>query len=263
MISSSRNRKSLVFVGCVLLAWSLVSVSDLVSPVLLPSPAAVCAAAVRLFASSSLALDLAITARRVCLALFIAAIPGIPLGLIFGYRPRLYAWFEDTLNALRSVPATCLFPLLLIVIGVGEPSIIVLAAYPCFLLFLVNSASGARLAEPYRIRHAEALGAGSLRIMKDLLFFEAMPHILAALRTCVSYALVLVVAVEMFIGVGKHGLGRKIFDLQSNFDIPETYAAIIVTGLFGVALNTLVNMAERRLLHWMPQSDELSGGKPL
>jgi len=263
MISNSRSLKSLIFIGGVLLAWSLVAAFDLISPVLLPSPSAVCAAVVRLFGSGSLAQDLAVTARRVCLALLIGALPGIPLGLIFGYRPRLYAWFEDSLNALRSVPATCLFPLLLIVIGVGETSIVILAAYPCFLLFLVNAASGARLAEPYRIRHAEALGAGSLRIMKDLLFFEALPHILAALRTCVSYALVLVVAVEMFIGVGKHGLGRKIFDLQSNFDIPETYAAIIVTGLFGVALNTLVNLAERRVLHWMPQADELSGGKPL
>lgn len=263
MISSSKALKRIIFIGAVLLVWSLISAFALVSPVLLPSPSSVLKATIQLFMVGSLASDLAVTARRVSLALMIGAVGGIPLGLIFGYRPRLYAWFEDSLNALRSVPATCLFPLLLIVIGVGEASIVVLAAYPCFLLFLVNSASGARLAEPYRIRHAEALGAGSLRIIKDLLFFEALPHIMAALRTCVSYALVLVVAVEMFIGVGKHGLGRKIFDLQSNFDIPETYAAIIVTGLFGVALNTLVNVAERRLLHWMPQSDEQLGGKLL
>lgn len=246
--------KRLAFPTVVVAAWLILSWSAIVSPILLPSPLAVVEAVFTLIAKQGLLEDFFVTGRRVSSAIAIGAMIGVPVGLLFGYKPRIYSWFEDTLNALRSVPATCLFPLLLIVIGVGESAIIVLAAYPCLLLFMVNAATGAQQANPYRLRYALAFTRNPLRIIVDVLFYEALPLIMAALRTCVSYALVLVVAVEMFIGVGKHGLGRKIFDLQSNFQIPETYAAIILTGAFGVILNYAVNRFEARMLHWLPNS---------
>ena len=246
-------RRLAIAVICFLLWWA-VTATGTVAPVLLPSPVAVTRALVELLAKGHLLTDLGTTARRVSFALIIGGGLGIPIGLLFGHKPKLYAWFEDLLHALRSVPATCLFPLLLIVIGVGESSIVVLAAYPCLLIFLVNAASGAMLAEKSRIRQAEALGATSFQVIKDVLFYEALPHLTAALRTCVSYALVLIVAVEMFIGVGQYGIGRRVFDLQSNFQIPETYAAILVTGAFGILLNYLVSRLERHLLRWLPQS---------
>lgn len=243
-----------VFGAVFLAVWWGVCALGLVAPVLLPSPLSVFQAGVQLFANGHLLSDLATTARRVVLALVVGGVIGIPLGLVFGYKPRLYAWFEDPLHALRSVPATCLFPLLLIVIGVGEASIVILAAYPCLLIFLVNAASGAALAERSRVRQAEALGATPFQLIKDVLFFESLPHLTAALRTCVSYALVLIVAVEMFIGVGQFGIGRRIFDLQSNFQIPETYAAICVTGALGISLNYIVAQLEAYFLRWLPQA---------
>ena len=130
--------------------------------------------------------------------------------------------------------------------------------YPCLLIFIVNSATGASLTDTSRLRLARALGSSQFAIVRDLVFYEALPHIMGAVRTCVSYSLVLVVAVEMFIGVGKSGLGRAIFDLQSNFKVPETYAAICVTGLLGILLNVIVTRTESYLLRWLPRLDERS-----
>jgi len=254
MSFNSSLLRRLVFSSALLAVWWTVCALGLVAPVLLPSPISVFRAGTELFGNGNLLSDLGTTARRVVLALVFGGVIGIPAGLVFGYKPRLYAWFEDPLHALRSVPATCLFPLLLIVIGVGEASIVILAAYPCLLIFLVNAASGAALAEPSRVSQAEALGATPLQLIWDVLFFEALPHLTSALRTCVSYALVLIVAVEMFIGVGQFGIGRRIFDLQSNFDIPQTYAAIFVTGALGVSLNYIVAQLEAYFLRWLPQA---------
>jgi ABC-type nitrate/sulfonate/bicarbonate transport system permease component len=228
----------------------------LVDPIILPSPLAVASALIDLLTHHGLLRDLAETSGRVLAALLIASVIGIPLGLFFGYQKRLYGLVEGPLHALRSVPATCLFPLLLIVIGVGEKSIITLAAYPCLLILMVNSASGASLAEPSRVRQGRILGLTPFQLVTQVLFYEALPHITTGLRTSVSYALVLVVAVEMFIGVGHGGLGRRIYDFQSSFQIPETYSAILVTGALGLLLNWLVGRLERRLLRWLPQTVE-------
>ena len=92
------------------------------------------------------------------------------------------------------------------------------------------------------------------------LVFEAMPHILAGIRNAVSYALVLVVAVEMFIGISPHGVGRRIFEYQSAYQNPQTYAAIVVAGGLGILLNASVTFMERRLLWWLPNTDQPEGG---
>ena len=247
---------ALTIYALILAAWWLVTACGWVQPIILPSPKAVASTMIELFSSGGLLRDLAVTGGRVVAALIIAAVVGIPIGLFFGYKKRFYEMVEGPLHALRSVPATCLFPLLLIVIGVGEKSIVTLAAYPCLLILMVNSATGAGLAEPSRVRQGKILGLSPFKLVTEVLFFEALPHITAALRTSVSYALVLVVAVEMFIGVGQDGLGRKIFDYQSGFRIPETYSEIIVTGALGVGLNLIITLLEKRLLRWLPQTQE-------
>jgi ABC-type nitrate/sulfonate/bicarbonate transport system permease component len=175
---------------------------------------------------------------------------GLPLGLFLGYHARLYRNVESVFHALRSVPATALFPLLLIIVGVGESSIVVVATYPGLLIILINAANGALLADPRRVRQAETLGMSAWQITSRVLFYESLPLVLGALRTVVSYALVLVIAIEMFIGVGENGLGRRIFDLQSSYKIPEAYAVILLTAAVGIALNLVVSMIEAYLLRW-------------
>ena len=198
--------------------------------------------------------DAAVTLRRLGVALLLAILIGLPVGLLLGYYSRLYRDLEGIFHALRSVPATALFPLLLIVIGVGEQSIVFVATYPGLLIVLINGATGAIQADPRRVRQAEILGMSGWQIVTRVLFYESLPLVLSALRTVVSYALVLVIAIEMFIGVGESGLGRRIFDLQSSYRIPEAYAVILITALIGILLNVLVSTIEGYLLRWQSEN---------
>jgi ABC-type nitrate/sulfonate/bicarbonate transport system permease component len=240
----------------VLFIWFLVTslgTPKLVDPVILPSPQSVLRAGAQLFVREefsngkpvTLMTDLMVTMRRLGVSLFISVLIGLPLGLFLGYYARLYRYSEGIIHALRSIPATALFPLLLIVVG---------ATYPGLLIITVNAASGVILADPRRVRQAEILGMSSWQILYRVLFYESLPLVLSALRTVVSYALVLVIAVEMFIGVGENGLGRRIFDLQSSYKIPEAYAVILLTAVIGISLNLLVTVTERYLLRWQSEN---------
>lgn len=251
------NRVSGIFVSfcSLLIIWLLItSVGKLVDPVILPAPQTVLYAGAKLFIHDTLAHDTLVTLRRLVLSLFLSVIIGLPVGLFLGYKAQLYNKIESIFHSLRSIPATALFPLLLIVIGVGEQSIVFIATYPGLLIVLINSANGVMLANPRRVRQAEILGMSSWQIISRVLFYEALPHVLSAIRTVVSYALVLVIAVEMFIGVGENGLGRRIFDLQSSYRIPEAYAVIILTAIVGILLNLLVSITEGYLLRWQKET---------
>ncbi|MFB3813298.1 MAG: ABC transporter permease [Terriglobales bacterium] len=239
----------------ILLLWAAVAGLRLVDPIVLPAPWDVVRAFPRIF-RERLGADIALTIGRVLAALAIASAIGIPAGLFLGYRRRYYQMVEAPLHALRSIPASALFPLFLIIAGVGETSIIALAAYPSLLVMLVNAVTGAVLANKRRLYQARLLELSAAETVHDILFYEALPNIFDGLRTAVSYSLVLVVAVEMFVGLGERGLGRAIYEYQATYRIPETYAAVMIAGTIGILLNVLVTQLQNRMLRWLPNVDE-------
>lgn len=256
MARSRQFIRSVAVPLAVLAGWCAVSKLGLTDPIILPSPASVGRAIFTLILSQSFLADVFHTVGRVAGAVTIAAVSGIPMGLYLGYRREVYAFVEGPIHALRSVPASALFPLLLLVVGVGNSAIVALATYPSLLVILVNVVSGARRANIRRIYQAEILGLSPFRKLRDVLFYEALPQIFDGVRTAVSYSLVLVIAVEMFIGAGDKGLGRCIYDYQSAYRIPETYASIVLAGCIGILLNQGLSMLERRSLRWIPHTRE-------
>lgn len=251
--STYRFARAAAVVALLLAVWTAVAASAVLSRLILPAPADVVRAFWRLSADGVLGTAAAATLARVVLAVTAALAIGVPAGLALGLWKRVYDYLDTPLHALRSVPATALFPLLLVVVGIGEGAIIALAAYPSTLIVMINAVTGVRFANPRRLQHARALGLSGAAVVADVLVYEALPGIVHGLRVAVSYSLALVVAVEMFLGVTSHGLGRVIYDHQLTYDIPETYAAILATATCGVALNALVSTLERRMLAWVPQ----------
>lgn len=236
-------------------AWFAVTALHLVDPIVLPSPWSVVRALGVIFRDRVLG-DVALTLARVLGALAIACAVGIPAGLLLGYRRRWYQMLEGPLHALRSIPASALFPLFLIVVGVGESSIVMLAAYPSLLVILVNTVTGATLANKRRLYQAKLFELSAFETVTEILFYESLPNIFDGIRTAVSYSMVLVVAVEMFVGLGEHGLGRAIYEYQATYRVPETYAAVIIAGTIGILLNLVVNTVQNRMLRWLPNAHE-------
>lgn len=238
-----------------LAVWAAVAGFRLLDSIILPAPWSVLRAFSGIMRERVLA-DIGLTLGRVFAALAIAGVVGIPLGLLLGYRRRWYQMVEGPLHALRSIPASALFPLFLIIVGVGETSIVALAAYPSLLVILVNTVTGATLANKRRLYEAKLFELSAYETITEILFYEALPNIFDGIRTATSYSIVLVIAVEMFVGLGEHGLGRAIYEYQATYRIPEAYAAVILAGMIGIFLNLAVNTAQSRMLRWLPNVHE-------
>ncbi len=238
-----------------LIAWAVVTALRLVDTIVLPTPWSVVRAFGGMFRDRMMG-DVALTLGRVFAALVIAVVVGVPVGLYLGYRRRWYQALEGPLHALRSIPASALFPLFLIIVGVGETSIVALAAYPSLLVILVNTVTGATLANKRRLYQAKLFELSAFETITDIVFYESLPNIFDGLRTAASYSMVLVIAVEMFVGLGERGLGRAIYEYQATYRIPEAYAAVVVAGAIGILLNLVVNLLQNRMLRWLPNVQE-------
>ena len=228
--------------------WWAVNHFALVTPRLLPSPQRTLQS-VWTNAPAGLGADFGFTLLRTLKAFGLAALFGVPIGIIIGASERLYRSIEFLIDFFRSTPATAMFPLFMIIFGLGDFSKIAIAAFAAWLVVLFNVAYGVMNARRTRILAARVMGASRPRILFDVLFFECLPATFVGLRTAVSMALVVIVVAEMFIG-GDDGLGKRIIDSQITFDLPQLYGTILVAGVMGYGLNLVFLTLETRLVHW-------------
>jgi len=229
--------------------WSLVTWRQWVDPVLLPSPTATFDSLWRGMDGGPLGFDFLKTVYRTAASTLIAAVIAIPLGIVLGSSERLYRSLEFVIDFFRSTPASAMFPLFLVLFGVGDETKIAVAAFGAILVILFNVAYGVMNARKTRLLAAKVMGASRWRVLFDVMLLESLPQTFVGLRNGVSLALVIIVVAEMFIG-SQDGLGHSVFEAQQLFDMPRMYAAIFAAGALGYGLNLLFLLIERRFVHW-------------
>ena len=232
-----------------IILWGLVSVGNFVNTTLFPSPWVVFSRLLSLVTSIEFLSDIAITLNRMFLGFSLASFIGILMGIPLGYWKRVYRSIEFIVDFFRSIPATALFPLFLLLFGIGDKAKVAIVVFSCSLVVLVNTVYSVRNRSQLRTIAARLMGASELQILFYVVFPEALPGIFIGLRTSLSLSLVLVIVSEMFIGTTS-GLGFKILDEHFRYRIPEMYAILLVVGLLGYFLNLLFYMVERRIVHW-------------
>ena len=232
-----------------LLIWWLCTTLKLIDPFLLPTPQAAAKAMWTGLSNGTLSLDMIITIRRTIYAFLIAVLICVPLGLILGSSERLYSSCEFVIDFFRSTPASALFPLFLVILGVGENTKIAVAAFGAGLLILFNTAYGVMNARKVRQAAARVMGASSLKILYGVTLLESLPQTFVGMRSGISFSLVIVIVAEMFIG-STDGLGQRVINAQMIFNMPEMYATIFSAGALGYGLNLLFILTERHFIHW-------------
>ncbi|RQO63971.1 taurine ABC transporter permease [Variovorax sp. KBW07] len=241
----------LPFIGPVALfiVWDLVVRLGFIKPILLPTPADTIAALITGLAGGPLLTDFAMTVWRTLQAFLIAAVVGVPLGVLLGSNEKAYRSVEFLIDFFRSTPSSALIPLFLLVFGVSDVNKVAIAAFGALLIVVFNSAYGVMNARKQRVMAARVMGASRWQVFKDVLIWESLQPTFVGLRSAVSMALVIVIVAEMFIG-SDTGLGHRIIDAQQVLNVKSMYAAILAAGALGYALNVLFLVAERRIVHW-------------
>jgi sulfonate transport system permease protein len=231
------------------IAWDLVVRSGFIKPILLPTPWATLGTLVTGLAGGPLLLDFAVTVMRTLQAFLIAAVVGVPLGVLLGSNEKAYRSVEFLIDFFRSTPSSALIPLFLLIFGVSDINKVAIAAFGALLIVVFNSAYGVMNARKQRVMAARVMGASRWQVFKDVLIWESLQPTFVGLRSAVSMALVIVIVAEMFIG-SDNGLGHRIIDAQQVLNVKSMYAAILSAGALGYGLNILFLVAERKIVHW-------------
>ncbi len=247
----SRFDKALPFVGPVLLflVWDLAVRTGYIKAILLPSPFDTVMTLVNGLAGGPLLKDFMVTLWRTFEAFSIAAVVGVPLGVVLGSSEKAYRSVEFLIDFFRSTPSSALIPLFLMIFGVSDINKVAIAAFGALLIVVFNSAYGVMNARKQRVMAARVMGASNWQVFKDVLVWESLQPTFVGLRSAVSMALVIVIVAEMFIG-SDSGLGNRIINSQQVMNVKYMYASILAAGGLGYVLNIVFLMAEKKIVHW-------------
>lgn len=233
----------------VLLLWYAASRLRWASPLLLPSPGDSFSRLGEMLTSGYLLPDIRASVWRWSAGYASGCLIGVPLGLVLGASPAVYRSSFSLIDFFRSLPVTALFPLFLLVFGIGDSAKIAMAFTATVFVVVLNSAYGVRQAQRTRIRAAKVFGATRWQTFRWVTWFEALPLTLVGMRTALSLALIAVIVSEMFIGTQK-GLGQRVYDAYTTNLTVDLYAVLLFCGFLGYLMNRLFVVIEKRIVFW-------------
>ncbi len=244
----SMTMQRLLPITAIMIVWQIIAWLQ-IAPLVIASPFSVLTACLQMSMTGALVIDAGLTLYRTLCGCLIASIVGIPLGLAMGFSDRIYSALEFPVEFFRSIPATALLPVFMLLFGIGELSKIMLSGYAAGLTLALNSMYGVHVGKDLRRRAAKTLGIKGYALFRKIVFPEALPHVISGLRISLSLSLVVIIVAEMFVG-SSAGLGKRIIEAQQIYRIDEMYGTILISGIIGYTLNRLALAVERRLLHW-------------
>ena len=201
--------------------------------------------------SQSMWLHLWKSMTRVYGGFALAALVGIPLGLLIGRSAFARRLLDPTLQLLRPVPVTAWLPLSMIFFGIGPNAAVFLVFLGAFYPIVFNTVFGVKAVEPRLFEAASMLGCKGSALFHQVVLPAATPSILNGLRLGHGFAWILIVVGEMT-GVPE-GLGAVIMDGRMLSRTDLVIAGMVVIGIVGYLTDRLLVAINNRLLAWSPQ----------
>ncbi|MDG4884408.1 ABC transporter permease subunit [Mesorhizobium sp. WSM4884] len=243
---------SAITILVLLAAWTVSARLQLVSPVFLPSPAAVWAKFVVVardgFVDATLIQHVAASLWRVFVALIAAIVVGIPMGLAIGISRVGRGVFDPLLEFLRPIPPLAYLPLIVIWFGIGEPSKILVIAIAMLAPVALSTAAGVRGVSRERIDAARSLGATRNQLVRHVVLPSALPSILTGLRIALGAGWSTLVAAELV--AATRGLGFMIQSAAQFLVTDVVVMGILVIATIAFALEFVIRRIERALVPW-------------
>jgi NitT/TauT family transport system permease protein len=211
----------------------------------IPAPADTLSALGEALADDLYLIHLRSTAAAAGMALVTAVVAGLAIGLALGLLPRVSRGFEPFIVATNGVPKIVLYPVLLLMLGMGTASKVALGAIIGVFPVLMNVAAGIRDMPPVYRKLASSLQASRWQTFRHIIVPAIRRPAMTGIRLAVSLSTVGVVLAEMF--ATRFGLGRVILASHTSGQYPRMLATVLLLVVLAFISTMLLWRLERRM----------------
>ncbi len=245
---TAKTALGIAFFVLFFVAWGIATLGGFVSKTFLADPFTMLQAGWRLLTEHGFYKDIAITVWRVLGGFLIAAVLGVPLGIMMGAYKPIEAFFEPFVSFARYLPASAFIPLLILWAGIGEMQKLMVIFIGSFFQIVLMVAVTVGATRRDLVEAAYTLGASSTGVVKRVLLPSSAPDIAETLRLVLGWAWTYVIVAEL-IGASS-GIGHMITDSQALLDTGQIIFGIVVIGVIGLVSDYLFKLANAWLFPW-------------
>ena len=226
--------------------WQLLyTVSDF-NEALFPSPFKALRALIELASDGTLFRHIGTSLYRFAAGYCSAVVSAVLLGLVLGWFSKAFRFVDPIVQLLRPISPTAWMPFIVLWFGIGDvPAIVIIFIAGFFPVLLTTVAAVANI-DPIYLKVSRSFGIRQPQLMWKVIFPAAFPQIASGIHLALGTSWIFLVAGEM-VGA-QSGVGYLIIDARNDLRTDILLADIVVIGLIGLILDTLLKMAEKRIL---------------
>ena len=191
------------------------------------------------------------TLRTFAYALVLATVVGTLIGTLVGRSRLADKLLGPLFEFCRVLPPAAIVPLAVLFAGYTENMKLTVVVFAAIWPVLLQVRSAARSMEEVRLEMGRSLQLSRLRSAQKILFPSLLPAILLGVRVAAPSVLIIVLLVEIITQVP--GLGGLIITAQRNFLSAQVYGLVVIAGVLGLLVNSLVSLLEGVALRYMPR----------
>ncbi len=238
---------------CVVFAlWFMATNHGWIKPLFLPSPQAVWAQIIEVsregFADASLLSHIGWSALRVFGAFALAVLTAIPVGILMGVNRVARGVFDPLVEFYRPLPPLAYLPLVVIWMGIGESSKVLLIYLAMFAPLALSARAGVKSVAIEQIHAAYSMGASRGQVLRYVIMPAALPEILTGMRIAIGFGWTTLVAAEMVAATA--GLGFMVLTASKFMATDVVIMGILVIGVLALLFDLGMRWLERSLVPW-------------
>ncbi|ADY57093.1 binding-protein-dependent transport systems inner membrane component [Syntrophobotulus glycolicus DSM 8271] len=232
----------------VLILWEIVPRLGWTSDVFLPPFSRIIQTGIDLGLFNVL-IYVAISLKRVFVGFLLGTFLSLPLGFILaGALPWLSRFLRPLTVFLSSIPPFILFPIFVIISGIGEGGIYTVIFWSSFWPILFTTIVGIENVDPLLVRAAKSMNASKLQIFYKVVLPGASPTIITGVRTGLTMSFFMLIGAESM--GADSGLGWVIHNAQNMGFVERIYLGAILVAGVGLLLNYALEYLEKTVLYW-------------
>ena len=232
-----------------LILWSILTYGRFVDPLFLPSPGRVFQAGSDLFSEFEFMTDIFNSVYRVMMGFVVAALIGVPIGLMMGTFKVAEALTEPVVGFIRYMPASAFIPLFILWLGIGDVEKIAIIFVGSFFQLVLMVAVVAKNVHKDLLETAYTLGAKRFQVIRKVLLPASLPGIVDTLRIIVGWAWTYIIVAELVASAS--GIGYMIISSQRMLRTGNIIFGILTIGMLGLVTDFFSKWLYHKLFPWV------------
>lgn len=235
-----------VSLAILIIIWQILFSVSSYDKALFPSPKMALDALIEMIFNGKLFENIRTSMYRFAAGYISSVVIAVVLGMILGRLPKVFQYVNPAVQLLRPISPTAWMPFIVLLFGIGDVPAIVIIFIAAFFPVLLSTVSAVGGIDPIYLKVSKNFGIKQPALTWKVIFPAAFPQIANGIHLALGTAWIFLVAGEM-VGA-QSGLGYQIIDARNNIRADILLATILVIGVMGILLDSLLKLAEKLIL---------------